>query len=561
MSPASELQLAQAVHASGRRLVVAVTGGGSRAISALVSTPGASRSILAATVPYSAEALADWLGHTPEHYCAQPTARAMAMAGFVKAQAYDPAAEHPVGVSCTASLASNRPKRGEHRASFAYQTPSTTAVFSLVLEKGRRTRDEEESLIAGVLLNIVAEACGLEARVDVQLAAGEQLDAKRITASRRRQELLAGSRQLIPLEAAAHEPPRAVLSGAFNPLHEGHRRMAEIAAGILGARVAFEISIANVDKLPLDFIDVDERSRQFAAEQNLFLSRAPTFVEKARLFPGATFVVGADTMERIGQPRYYGGQPAAMQAALAEIAAPAADSWYSAARRMGAFVHWPISSCHKRCENWPTRCPKRPFGPTFPRPNCGGTPAANRAAAGWRFHGAICLTLTGRAVKMTRITRVDARVPPRPHRPIRQPVPANRLLWRSIMLRPLCFAFAAATALVVLAGTARAADPNGTWKWTLTGPNGQEFQASATLKQEGDKLTGKVTRGEMSTDISDGTFKDDEVAFTVMRERNGQKFTAKYKGKVEGDALKGKIDIKFGDNERSVDWNATREKK
>jgi hypothetical protein len=131
----------------------------------------------------------------------------------------------------------------------------------------------------------------------------------------------------------------------------------------------------------------------------------------------------------------------------------------------------------------------------------------------------------------------------------------------TIRRRPLSFAIAAATALVVLAGTARAADPNGNWKWTMTGPNGQEFQASASLKSEGDKLTGKVTRGEMSTDISEGSFKDDEVSFTVIRERNGQKITAKYKGKVEGDAIKGKIDFKFGDNDRSVDWNATREKK
>ncbi len=129
------------------------------------------------------------------------------------------------------------------------------------------------------------------------------------------------------------------------------------------------------------------------------------------------------------------------------------------------------------------------------------------------------------------------------------------------MLRPMHFALAAATAVVVLATTARAADPNGTWKWTFTTQNGQEIESSVTLKQEGDKLTGKVTRGEQSTDISDGTFKDGEVSFNVVRERNGQKFTAHYAGKVEGDALKGKIEIKFGDNERSFDWNATREKK
>ena len=244
----------------------------------------------------------------------------MAMAAFLKARIYDPAAGQPLGVSCTASLASDRPKRGEHRAHFAYQTPSTTAVVSLVLEKTGRTRDGEESLVAGVLLNLVAEACGVEPRVEVPLSGGERLEEPRTaTVGRDLQELLAGTRQLVPASASGDERPRAVMPGAFNPLHAGHERMAELAAQILGTPVAFETSIANVDKLPLDFIDIAQRTQQFAPEQRLFLTWAPRFVEKARLFPGATFVVGADTIERIGEPRYYGGSPAAMEAAIGEI--------------------------------------------------------------------------------------------------------------------------------------------------------------------------------------------------------------------------------------------------
>ncbi len=114
----------------------------------------------------------------------------------------------------------------------------------------------------------------------------------------------------------------------------------------------------------------------------------------------------------------------------------------------------------------------------------------------------------------------------------------------------------------VLAGTALAAgDPNGVWKWTFTGQNGQEIQLSVTLKQDGDKLTGNVMRGDQSTEISDGTFKDDTVAFNVVRERDGNKFVAKYNGKVEADSIKGKIEFEFGGETRSFDWNATRDKK
>ena len=66
-------------------MVIAVTGGGSGAISSLLEVPGASASVLEAIVPYAATALADWLGGTPDHYCSERTARAMAMAAFERA--------------------------------------------------------------------------------------------------------------------------------------------------------------------------------------------------------------------------------------------------------------------------------------------------------------------------------------------------------------------------------------------------------------------------------------------------------------------------------------------
>ena len=58
---------------------------------------------------------------------------------------------------------------------------------------------------------------------------------------------------------ALNGPPRVILSGAFNPLHAGHRRMAEIASARCGAPVTLELSIANVDKPTLDFLEIDAR--------------------------------------------------------------------------------------------------------------------------------------------------------------------------------------------------------------------------------------------------------------------------------------------------------------
>jgi hypothetical protein len=129
-------------------------------------------------------------------------------------------------------------------------------------------------------------------------------------------ELVDGSTPALPLNRTLNEQAEAIFSGAFNPLHDGHREMAEVAAGLLDTTVAFEISIANVDKPALDFSDAACRVGQFAADQPIWLTRAATFVEKSKLFPCCTFVVGADTLFRIGQPQYYGGSGAAVDAAI-----------------------------------------------------------------------------------------------------------------------------------------------------------------------------------------------------------------------------------------------------
>ncbi len=368
MTPISQQQLAQKVHAAGVQLVLAVTGGGSGAIAALLSEPGASRSILSATVPYAADALAEWLGSHPDEYCSPRTARAMAMAAYLKAKALAPGST-TCGVATTASLASDRPKRGEHRVHLAWQSAATTAAGHLELRKGRRTRTEEEAIVSALVLNTVAEACGVALRLEVPLFEGERVEHARVDAAADEQDLLAGRTAAIPRgRARADERPRAVFPGAFNPLHAGHRKMARIAGELLGCEVAFEISVDNVDKPPLDFIEIDHRLRQFTEAEAVWLTHAPTFVKKAELFPGATFVVGADTIERVGQERYY-GHPAAMLDAIRRLAESGAGFWCSAARSTGRFAR---STKCRSASPWPDyapACRPRDFARIFHRPS------------------------------------------------------------------------------------------------------------------------------------------------------------------------------------------------
>jgi hypothetical protein len=113
---------------------------------------------------------------------------------------------------------------------------------------------------------------------------------------------------------------------------------------------------------------------------------------------------------------------------------------------------------------------------------------------------------------------------------------------------------------LVLVDSLQAADPSGTWKWSITFGD-QTREQTLKLKLEGDKLTGAlVGRNNQETAIENASFKEDTVAFTVTRERNGQKFVSKYNGKLAGDEIKGKIESERDGQTQSRDWVAKREK-
>jgi len=131
------------------------------------------------------------------------------------------------------------------------------------------------------------------------------------------ESLLAGEPHWLPL-SEAHYRPTVLFPGAFNPLHDGHLRMAQLAAERSDGELAFELSIQNVEKRPLDFAEVARRLSQFRGER-LVLTSAATFVEKSRLFPRTTFVVGIDTLLRIGDPRFYDDSHVAMSEAIETI--------------------------------------------------------------------------------------------------------------------------------------------------------------------------------------------------------------------------------------------------
>ena len=104
-------------------------------------------------------------------------------------------------------------------------------------------------------------------------------------------------------------------------------------------------------------------------------------------------------------------------------------------------------------------------------------------------------------------------------------------------------------------------NPTGTWKYEIE-RGGQKREQTVKLELKDGKLTGAlVGRENMETAISDATFKDGEVKFSVVREFNGMKVTSKYTAKVDGDTMKGSIESDRGGQTTKTEFEAKKEKK
>lgn len=138
--------------------------------------------------------------------------------------------------------------------------------------------------------------------------------------------------------------PCFVYPGSFNPLHAGHIALAAAAMQFksssatdgddgMNAPLVFEISALNADKPPLSKEEILRRVSQFAKGSVLdtalrgagitnvaiCVTSRPYFQDKAALFPGCRFILGADTLSRLFLPKYYGHSRDNMLAALAHI--------------------------------------------------------------------------------------------------------------------------------------------------------------------------------------------------------------------------------------------------
>ncbi|WP_048049020.1 nucleotidyl transferase family protein [Methanosarcina mazei] len=332
------------IHKSPCKVVLAITGGGAEIIGELLRHGSGSATVLDAVVPYSTDSMDRFLGRKPEKYCSEKTARLMAMVAYQRAlelsKANEFAGQEIIGIGATCKLKAENEREGrKHEIHVAIQAACKTGVSSLELTADR-TREEEEKIAALLVFNVLARHCvvseidlsdvietGEEKNEEViekyefvSRPVGDLLKQRKISQDNN-YETLSMARINLKEPEAFEEPGepeepekiRLVFPGSFDPCHRNHVLMARLASEKLGEPVHFEISLTNVDKPPIDFISLNQRldSLRIHKKENFMggicLTNAPLFLQKADLFPDSTFIIGADTFNRLFDAKYYGG--------------------------------------------------------------------------------------------------------------------------------------------------------------------------------------------------------------------------------------------------------------
>lgn len=313
-----------AIHASKRQAVIEFAGAGAQALAWLHARPGSSCTVLEASDRYAPAALAEAAGFTPAQHVRPGVARALASAALVRAYALAGPVEGLIGVGWTAAVATGRRRRGEHRCHLALCDASGLTRYALHLEKGARTREEEEGLVARLAILALARAVPECEEPALPLGEGERLE-RRHEASTLIARVAAGDfAWLLRSPDGASTPGRrlsnaVLLCGSFNPLHQAHRRLAEVAARLLGCDPLFELGLVNADKATIAEEEAERRAAQFARYAPVLLTGEPRFVDKVRWVRDSTFVLGTDTLARLVDPRFYARDEGGVRDAFARM--------------------------------------------------------------------------------------------------------------------------------------------------------------------------------------------------------------------------------------------------
>ena len=277
-----------------------ITGGGAGCITDLLSMGGMSAVLEEFNVPYGLDANAHFMRHVylPSH-CSQGAAILLAAAQAKRLLMMG--VESPMAVACTASLYTEGQREGRVNQAWVCIAIDGMVYVNNIKFAPEQGREGQEKTLELNLLHWIANPHNLEVFYNGSL-----------------EDFCAA---YTPMKATVTSPKDhgpLVFCGSFNPWHEGHQSSLLLANKRFPKRknVVIELSAINADKGIINPYEVQKRlatipqhtirdDTGYPINVKLRVGTAPTFVNKLDVYANPLFVVGSDTMYRIGNPEYY----------------------------------------------------------------------------------------------------------------------------------------------------------------------------------------------------------------------------------------------------------------
>jgi hypothetical protein len=299
--------LAETLRDSNSMLYAACAGAGAHFLDEVFGKPGCSEYTAGGRMLWAPEDLHDFIGHQDvQHAVSYTTALELAMESYIRARQTN-RSKNAVGMGVTAAIATNRQRKGEHQVFYAIVTLNKILTEYAWLGhgsvEGEDSRRDMETFIskdcASIIQNTVPED-------------GDPSDANELArktffwhpvfqASGVRQTGDRGSTHL-------------VFPATLNPLHDGHRTICETAENLIGQENATYLvctKTAHKGEMPVQqMLDIvaqvrSERWRKDYRPRTLeFTDSEPLYIDMARKRPGSCFIIGADAMQRMLDPKW-----------------------------------------------------------------------------------------------------------------------------------------------------------------------------------------------------------------------------------------------------------------
>lgn len=275
----------------GATLYISAAGGGSKAISGISAFPSRSSVILGANFLNCTNLFKQFVGVSEwSKYASAQSAEKLAL----KSQQIGKFARTHVGIGIVASLATYNERVGRDNVvnicAIGYNFKITKSVkFPQYNLSPDLTRAVQESEIEGTICNLI----NLFEQI-LKYGAGSMAS----------NAYLGFKIEYITDLPIIKEDVINIYPGSFNPIHDGHKYIAERSEVITGAKTYYELSLLNFEKTAIDFDIFSQRVK--AMDRKVIPSYQKTFVEKytfiKQQYPNLkliNFICGIDTFERI----------------------------------------------------------------------------------------------------------------------------------------------------------------------------------------------------------------------------------------------------------------------